>query len=53
MAAALPGMDVAENRPPEDSILLKYIIYTAFRALHDSVYLILCFLVHSIFYLSK
>lgn len=25
MAAALPGMDVAENRPPEDSILFNYI----------------------------
>jgi len=26
VAAALPGMDVAENRPPEDSILLKYFV---------------------------
>jgi len=26
VAAALPGMDVAENRPPEDSILSKYFI---------------------------
>jgi len=53
VAAALPGMDVAENRPPEDSILLKYIIYIVFQALHDSFNLILCFLLYSIFYLSK
>jgi len=26
VAAALPGMDVAENRPPEDSILYTYFI---------------------------
>jgi len=26
VAAALPGMDVAENRPPEDSILFKYFV---------------------------
>lgn len=27
VAAALPGMDSTENKPPEDSILLQYSIY--------------------------
>jgi len=39
VAAALPGMDVAENRPPEDSILSKY-FYIAFLALHAYLFLI-------------
>lgn len=43
-------MDVAENRPPEDSILFKYIF--AFQALHDYFNLIFCFLVYSIFLTS-
>jgi len=43
VAAALPGMDVAENRPPEDSILLKYFILP-FQAPHDFFNFILCFL---------
>ena len=43
VAAALPGMDSTENKPPEDSILLLNIylniILTCFSYIHDQTHI--------------
>lgn len=45
MAAALPGMDSTENKPPEDSILFRCILHVLYTTVFYRIYTSLQFFV--------